>query len=108
VQCVLEILKVKHIIVFGHYGGGGVRPKLENRPHGLSDNWLPHIRDLYQRRSAERSRISAPEGRLNRLYELDAVTLTLQGRTYAISDGLLKDLEVSISSVSDLMKLGNI
>lgn len=127
-QYAVEILKVKHIIVCGHYGCGGVRAVFENIPHGLIDNWLRHIRDLYQRRTFELSQISTAEGKLNRLCELNVVEqvinvgnstmvqeawqrgqkLVLHGWIYAISDGLLKDLDVSISSVSDLMKLGNI
>lgn len=126
-QYAVDILKTKHIIVCGHYGCGGVRAALESRPHGLIDNWLRHIRDLHQRRSAELSRLSTEEGRINRLCELNVIegvtnvgnttvvqeawqrgqAVTIHGWIYAISDGLLTDLDVCVSSVADVMKLEN-
>jgi len=126
-QYAVDILKTKHIIVCGHYGCGGVRAALESRPHGLIDNWLRHIRDLHQRRSAELSRLSTEEGRINRLCELNVIegvtnvgnttvvqeawqrgqAVTVHGWIYAISDGLLTDLDVCVSSVADVMKLEN-
>jgi len=126
-QYAVDILKTKHIIVCGHYGCGGVRAALESRPHGLIDNWLRPIRDLHQRRSAELSRLSTEEGRINRLCELNVIegvtnvgnttvvqeawqrgqAVTIHGWIYAISDGLLTDLDVCVSSVADVMKLEN-
>lgn len=124
-QYAVDILKTKHIIVCGHYGCGGVRAALESRPHGLIDNWLRHIRDLHQRRSAELSRLPTVEERINRLCELNVIegvtnvgnttvvqeawqrgqAVTVHGWIYAISDGLLTDMNVCVSSVSDVMKL---
>ena len=126
-QYAVDILKTKHIIVCGHYGCGGVRAALESRPHGLIDNWLRHIRDLHQRRSAELSRLPTVEERINRLCELNVIegvtnvgnttvvqeawqrgqAVTVHGWIYAISDGLLTDLDVCVSSVADVMKLEN-
>lgn len=124
-QYAVEILKVKHIIVCGHYGCGGVKAALERQPHGLIDNWLRHIRDIYQRRSGELLRFSTAEARINRLCELNVVEqvknvgnttvlqeawqrgqmVTVHGWIYAISDGLLRDLEACISSADDLASL---
>jgi carbonic anhydrase len=127
-QYAVEILKVKHIIVCGHYGCGGVRAAMENHPHGLIDNWLRDIRDLHQRRSPELLSLSRVDERINRLCELNVIEqvknvgnttivqeawqkgqmVSIHGWIYAISDGLLNDLDASISSVVDLMRLENI
>lgn len=124
-QYAVEILKVRHIIVCGHYGCGGVKAALETQSHGLIDNWLRHIRDIYQRRGSELARFSTSEDRLNRLCELNVIeqvknvanttiiqeawqrdqSVTIHGWIYAISDGLLKDLDACISSTSDLVRL---
>jgi carbonic anhydrase len=124
-QYAVEILKVRHIIVCGHYGCGGVRAALETNPHGLIDNWLRHIRDIHQRRSAELSSLPSMEERINRLCELNVIEqvknvgnstilqdawqkgqkVTIHGWIYAISDGLLKDMDACVSSVADLVKL---
>lgn len=126
-QYAVDILEIKHIIVCGHYGCGGVRAALENQPHGLIDNWLRFIRDLHQRQSNELLRFSTVEERVNRLCELNVVEqvknvgnttivqeawrrgqrVTVHGWIYAISDGLLKDMDVCISSAADLVKLEN-
>lgn len=126
-QYAIEILKVRHIIVCGHYGCGGIRAAFESTPHGLIDNWLRHIRDIEQRRSAELSRLPTAEEKIRRLCELNVIeqvsnvgnttivreawqrgqAVTIHGWIYAISDGLLKDLDVAISSVAELMKIEN-
>ncbi|MBI5550437.1 MAG: carbonate dehydratase [Desulfobacterales bacterium] len=123
-QYAVEILKIKHIIVCGHYGCGGVRAAMESQPHGLIDNWLRHIRDIHQRRSVELARFPLEE-RINRLCELNVIEqvknvgsttivqeawqrgqrVTVHGWIYAISDGLLKDMNACISSMADLGKL---
>ena len=127
-QYAVEILKIKHIIVCGHYGCGGVKAALESRPHGLIDNWLRHIRDIHQRRSSDLLRFSTAEERINRLCELNVMEqvknvgnttviqeawqrdqmVTVHGWIYAVSDGLLKDLDASISSIGDLARLENL
>lgn len=125
IQYAVDILKVKHIIVCGHYGCGGIRTALEIQPHGLIDNWLRNIRELQQRRSDELSRFPSLEDKVNRLCELNIIEqvknvgnttivqeawqrkqeLTVHGWIYAISDGLLKDMDACISSFDDLAKL---
>ncbi|MBI5353545.1 MAG: carbonate dehydratase [Chloroflexi bacterium] len=124
-QYAVEILKVRHIIVCGHYGCGGVKAALEDQPHGLIDNWLRCIRDIHQRRSSDLARFSTAEERINRLCELNVIEqvknvgnttiiqeawqrdqmVTIHGWIYAISDGLLKDLDACVSSTSDLASL---
>lgn len=124
-QYAVEVLKVKHIIVCGHYGCGGVKASLESQPHGLIDNWLRHIREIYQRQGSDLLQFSTPEQRLNRLCELNVIqqvknvgnttviqeawqrnqNVTIHGWIYAISDGLLKDLDACISSRAELEKL---
>ena len=127
VQFAVEILKVKHIIVCGHYGCGGIRAAMENRPHGLIDNWLRHIRDIYRRRIEELTLIDDEERRIDRLCELNVLeqvanvgnmtavreawdkgqSLSIHGWIYSISNGLLKDLGVCISSPQELKNLEN-
>ena len=126
-QYAIDVLKVKHVIVCGHYGCGGVKAAIENHPHGLIDNWLRPIRDLYQHRAAELAKLLTPDEKLDRLCELNVIEqvknvgnttivqeawrraqlVTIDGWIYAISDGLLKDLEVCVSSASDLIQLEN-
>src|SRR5690606_23890256 len=108
----VHILKVKHIIVCGHYGCGGVKAALQDNHLGLIDNWLRHIRDVRQRHLKELEAIDDTEGRLDRLCELNVMAqaarvcqttivqhawergqeLTVHGWIYSLRDGLLKDL----------------
>lgn len=121
-QYALDILKIKHIIVCGHYGCGGVRAAIDSRPHGLIDNWLRLIRDLDQRKAHELNRFSSIEERVDRLCELNVIEqvknvgnttivqeawlrgqqVTIHGWVYGIQDGLLKDMGVCISSGEEL------
>ena len=66
----VNILKVKHIIVCGHYGCGGIRAAMDNRQYGLVDNWLRFIKDVYLLHGAELDVIEDSEVRCNRLVEL--------------------------------------
>jgi carbonic anhydrase len=124
-QYAVDILKVRHIIVCGHYGCGGVKAALESEPHGLIDNWLRHIRDIHQRQGSSLLQLSTAEERIDRLCELNVIeqvknvgnttiiqeawqreqSVTVHGWIYAISNGLLKDLDACISSTSELTKL---
>jgi carbonic anhydrase len=125
VQFAVEVLKIKHIIVCGHYGCGGVRAAMENRPHGLIDYWLRHIRDIERKRQSELALIADEEKRFDRLCELNVVeqvmnvgnmtavqeawqigrSLAIHGWIYRINDGLLKDLGVCVASVEGLAEL---
>lgn len=117
-QYAVEVLKVRHVIVCGHYGCGGVRAALTRRRQGLIDHWLQPVRRLAQDCSADLHRIEDADMRANRLCECNVVAqvealaqnpfvrdawrrgqaLTVHGWIYSIQDGLLRDLEVSVSA----------
>lgn len=125
IQYAVEALQVRHIIVCGHYGCGGVRAALDRCPHGLVDNWLSHVRDLSRRRRAELEALPDEEARVDRLCEMNVEEQVLNvGRTtpvqdawargqalfvhgwiYRISDGLLHDMGLSIGSDAELRAL---
>jgi len=118
IQYAVEVLKVKHIIVCGHYGCGGVKAAMETDSHGLIDNWLRHIRDVYRYHREQLDAIEDPEKRKDRLCELNVIEqvanvcnftavenawgagqeLTVHGWIYSLEDGLLKDLDVCASA----------
>lgn len=118
----VEVLKVQHVIVCGHYGCGGVRAAGENHHLGLIDNWLRHIRDIRQKHDALLSAIEDDTERTNRLCELNVIeqvrnichttvvqeawergqTLSVHGWIYAVENGLLKDLEVTTVSQAEV------
>ena len=120
-QYAVDVLKVKHIIVVGHYGCGGIKASMENEEHGLIDNWLRHIKDVSRFHEAE-LRALEPSVRLKRLCELNVVEqvtnvcnstvvknawargaqLAVHGWIYGVGDGILKDLGSTISSSIEL------
>ena len=116
IQYAAEALKVEHIIVCGHYGCGGVEAALRGKPLGLIDNWLRHIRDVYDKYSAELGSLDAP-AQLRRLCELNVAeqvkhvsqttivqsawargqSLTVHGWVYSLDDGIISDLGVELT-----------
>src|SRR5688500_5046819 len=76
-QYAVDVLKVAHIIVSGHYGCGGVRAALDNAKFGLIDNWLRHVQDVRSKHLARIEAVSDAEGRARRLCELNVVEQTL-------------------------------
>tara|TARA_Y100000739_G_C20550058_1_gene437770 strand:+ start:352 stop:966 length:615 start_codon:yes stop_codon:yes gene_type:complete len=118
IQYAVDILQVKHIIVCGHYGCGGVETAISGRPSGLIDNWLLHIKDLYNRNVSKFSDCADQRARVDRLCEINVIeqvnnvchTSTVQGAwsrgqslqvhgwIYGITDGRLKDLEVTFDA----------
>lgn len=118
----IDHLRVKNVIVCGHYGCGGVAAAMGRPMIGLSDNWLRHIRDVYREHRPELDEIADAKDRLDRLVELNvsrqvlnvAATTIVQGAwsrglevnvhglVYSIEDGLVKELGTSISGFDQL------
>lgn len=118
----VNILKVRHVIVCGHYGCGGVKAAMENGQHGLVDNWLRHIKDVYRLHSQELQAIKSEEQRFRRLVELNVIeqvfdlskTSIIQnawetrqlpwvhGWVYDLRTGIIQDLNVSQTSKATL------
>ncbi len=116
-QYAVEVLKVKHIIICGHYGCGGVAAALQNMEHGLIDNWLRNIKDLYEQYEAQFRDIKNDEERVNALCVLNVIgqvsnvahttivqnawkrgqDLSVHGWIYSIKDGLIKDLDRTLT-----------
>ncbi|MGH9901283.1 MAG: carbonate dehydratase [Pyrinomonadaceae bacterium] len=122
-QYAVDVLKVNHIIVCGHYGCGGVRAASENSKLGLIDNWLRHVQDVSKKHEAELAAIDDESRRLDRLCELNVIeqvinvcqttivqgawergqALAVHGWIYALEDGLLRDLNLSIDKPEELL-----
>ncbi len=118
----VEVLKVKHIIVCGHYGCGGVLAAMGNKQFGLIDNWLRHIKDVYRLHYDELDAIDDEKTRGRRFVEINVMEqvlglgktsivqnawkneqpLHLHGWVYDINDGIIKDLDVTLTGVKDL------
>lgn len=97
-QFAVDVLKVKHVMVVGHYGCGGVRAALENQRHGIVDNWLRHIRNTARRNEEELAGLEH-EAALDRLCELNVLKNAENvARTTIIEDAWAKGQEVSIHS----------
>jgi len=125
IQFAVDVLKVKHIIVCGHYGCGGIKAALENKEHGLIDNWLRHIKDVYRYHQNELDKIKTEKGKVNKLCELNVFEqvanvckttivqnawkagqeLTVHGWIYGIENGLIKDLKISDSNNENLKSI---
>jgi carbonic anhydrase len=124
-QFAVDILKVEHIIVCGHYGCGGVHAAMENHQHGLIDNWLRHIKDVYLKNQQEVDAIDSDSQRKDRLCELNVVAqvsnvcyttivqnawqrgqpLAVHGWIYGLQNGLINDLGLSIDHSDQLPSL---
>ncbi len=122
IQYAVDVLKVDHIIVCGHYGCGGVASALDDVELGLIDNWLRHIRDVRDRHGGELAALLDKEKRCNRLCELNVIEqvrnvcrtnivqkawrcghrLHVHGWIYGIHNGQIKDLDVTATSPEDL------
>ena len=117
IQYAVEILKIKHIIICGHYGCGGIKTTLENKGHGLIDNWLRHVKDVYLYHKEKFKDMTNEKQKMDLLCELNVIEqvanvghtttvknawdkkqeLMVHGWIYSIEDGLIKDLEVTVS-----------
>ncbi|WP_374574035.1 carbonic anhydrase [Phenylobacterium sp.] len=124
-QFAVDVLKVKHIMVVGHYGCGGVAAAVDGQRRGLVDHWLHPIREVAANHRAELDAIPHQHDRLNRLCELNVVRqvknvasdvfvqdawargqkLSVHGWVYSIADGLVTDLNVTVRDVKGLEEL---
>jgi carbonic anhydrase len=125
IQYAVEVLRVKHIIVCGHYGCGGIVTALEEGDHGLIDNWLQNVKDVYRYHRARIDGLKNEQEKQDLLCELNVIEqvinlanttvvqaawrggqkLTVHGWIYSIANGILKDLDVCISGGDDLAVL---
>ena len=123
IQYAVEVLKVRHIVVCGHYGCGGVRAALEEAQLGLIDNWLRPIRQLSHVHRAQLNALQDLDARVDRLCELNVAAqarsvagttivqnawhrghaLAVHGWVYGLRDGLIRDLGVDLRSVEELV-----
>ncbi|MDE1922716.1 MAG: carbonate dehydratase [Gammaproteobacteria bacterium] len=117
-QFAVDVLKVRHIIVCGHYGCSGVRAALAGEKIGLSDNWLRHVQDVRERHSAALAAIDGAVPRASRLCEFNVIEqvthvcqtsivreawdrgqpLAIHGWIYGLDNGLVRDLEYTVSA----------
>jgi carbonic anhydrase len=120
-QFATDLLKVKHILIVGHSGCGGVRAALEDLRVGLCDNWIRHVQDVRNRHRAWLETI-APEHRVDALGELNVVEqvlnacqttvvqdawargqeLVIHGWFYGLANGLLRDLKMTVASTAEM------
>jgi carbonic anhydrase len=117
-QFAIDVLKVKHVIVCGHYGCGGVRAALRRDRVGLADNWLRHVQDVCIKHQARVNAVPGEPAQVNRLCELNVIEqvdnvcqttivrdawdrgqdLTVHGWVYGLKDGRVRDLNTSVSN----------
>jgi len=121
IQFAVDVLKVKHIMVVGHYGCGGIKAAMGTEEHGMIDNWLRHIKDVYRLHKQEIDSIEDEHARFDRMCELNVVEqvanvcqssivqnawhigqeLHVHGWCYSLGNGHIKDLEVTVSNAEE-------
>lgn len=125
-QFAVDVLKVKHVLVVGHYGCGGIRAAVDGERRGLVDHWLTPIREVHHEHRHELEAIPEERARLDRLCELNVLRqmrnvasdifvqdawargqpLCVHGWVYSLSNGLVNDLGVDVAGPEDLERLG--
>ena len=115
-QFAIDVLKIKHVIVCGHYGCGGIRAALEKDQHGLIDNWLRHVQDVARAHEAKLDAMPDFNARVDKLCELNVIDqvqnvsrttivqdawrrghdVQLHGWIYGLKDGLITDLGMAV------------
>jgi carbonic anhydrase len=125
-QFAVEVLKVRHVIVVGHYGCGGIAAAVDGGRRGLVDHWLHPVRDLYREHRAALEAIADRRARLDRLCELNVVRqvrnvasdlfvqeawargqeVQVHGWIYALGNGVITDLSVTVASAAEAERLG--
>jgi carbonic anhydrase len=124
IQFAIDLLKVKHILVVGHYGCSGVHAALTDRRIGLADNWLRHVKDVHQKHERYLGEVLPTPKRQDRLCELNVIEqvvnvcettivqdawsrgqdLTVHGWAYRLETGLVNDLGMSSSSTEEMLE----
>ncbi|SBT19375.1 Carbonic anhydrase 2 [Marinomonas gallaica] len=127
IQYAVDVLQVKHIMVVGHYGCGGIKAAMETKEYGLIDNWLRHIKDVYRLNKAEVDAISDDKVKFDRMCELNVIEqvanvcqtsivlnawkrgqdLTVHGWCYSINNGHITDLHVTVASEAEAVEALN-
>jgi carbonic anhydrase len=125
-QFAVDVLKVKHIMVVGHYGCGGVQAAVDGKRRGLVDHWLHPIREVYTEHLYELEAIPNGRARFDRLCELNVIrqvrnvasdvfvqdawargqSLSVHGWVYSLANGLVTDLNVTVSRLEQIAQLG--
>lgn len=125
-QFAIDVLRVKHVMVVGHYGCGGISAAVDGQRRGLIDHWLHPIREVAHQHRHELDAIPEQRARLDRLCELNVVRqvrnvasdmfvqdawargqpVSVHGWVYSLADGLITDLNATISGPADLDRLG--
>ena len=121
-QFAVEVLRIEHIIVCGHYGCSGVSAALQNQRVGLADNWLRHVQDVHSKHDAKVAVIPDMSQRIDRLCELNVIEqvgnvsqttvvrdawdrgqeLAVHGWVYGLKDGLVRDLGITVTSPGEV------
>jgi len=120
-QFAIDVLRIRHVIVCGHYGCGGVKAALEGQRHGLIDNWLRHVEDIRDAHAGALAALPDAQARWDRLCELNVIEqvlhvsqttvlrdawarsqdVTVHGWIYALRDGRIRDLGMTASSAAE-------
>lgn len=121
----VNVLKVRHVIVCGHYGCGGIQAAMTNRHFGLIDNWIRHIKDVYRFHQEELNAISDDKARFDRFVELNVFEqvydlaktsivqaawergqdLHVHGWVYDVADGIINDLKITLKNNASLAEV---
>ena len=124
-QFAVDVIKVRHVIVVGHYGCGGIAAAVDGKRRGLVDHWLHPIREVYEDHLAELNALPEGKKRLDRLCELNVrrqvknvasdifvqdawdrgQTLSVHGWVYSLSTGIVNDLDTTVGGAADLARL---
>ncbi len=125
IQFAVDVLKIKHIIVCGHYGCSGIKAAMDNEEHGLIDNWLRNIKDVYRYHEQRINGLASDKERFDLLCELNVAEqvanichttivqnawkagqeLTVHGWIYSIEDGILKDLDLCVTCPHEISEI---
>lgn len=123
VQYAVEVLKVKHLIVCGHYGCGGIKAAMENSEHGLIDNWLQNVKDIYRFHQSRIDAMKTKKEKLDAMCELNVMEqvanlchttivqnawksgqkLAVHGWIYNMQEGILKDLYMCTTNTDEIL-----